>query len=147
MKKTAFHFPGISIFVPEQRDSDAEIIALDQRALVPDDLPKKSKNFRLIRLIANIVLYHKRDDDRYDLSEPIQDFDPPIEIKVGYNIADIMENKGNFDSLKLAFWNGEKWVIISDPDHEYQILPPGTGQLAEAKIKKWAGDPPVGWGR
>lgn len=147
MRKIPYHFPGITIFVPEQRDSKGEVVALDQSSLIPEDLPKKTENFRVIRVIANIVLYHKRDDDRYDQSKPIKKFDPPLELRVGYTTDDVVSNKGKFKELKLAFWNGNKWVMISDSEHEYDILPPNTGQVAEVKISNWAGDPPIAWGR
>lgn len=147
MKKIPYHFTGITVFVPEQVDKKGAIVAIDQRALIPKDLPKRTDNFNLIRVIGNIVLYYKKDDDQYEKSKPIKKFDPPLEIRVGYNIEDVAKNKGNFKKLKLAYWNGEKWVIISDKKHDYQILPPDTGQVAEVKISDWAGDPPIAWGR
>lgn len=147
MKKNLYHFDGITVIVPKQSKIKGEIVAIDQADLIPDDLPKESKGFKVIRVIGNIVLYNKKDDDVYDPQEAIQDFDPPIEIRVGYTTDDVIKNRGRFNRLKLAFWNGKKWVIISDAKHEYQILPPNTGQVAEVKIKKWAGDPPIAWGR
>jgi len=147
MKKIPYSFPGITVFVPQQVEEKGEIVAIDQKALIPKDLPRKTDNFRLIRVVANIVLYSKRDDDQYDEAKPIKKFNPPLEIRVGYTLEDVVENKGNFKKLKLAYWNGNKWVIISNTEHEYHILPPDTGQVAEVKIKDWVGDPPIAWGR
>lgn len=147
MIKIPYNFPGITVFVPKQLEEKGEIIAIDQKKLIPKDLPKETRGFKVIRVIGNIVLYYKNDDDNYDPSEAIQNFDPPLEIRVGYTINDVGKNKGNYKRLKLAFWNGEKWVIISDSDHDYHILPPDTAQVAEVKISNWAGDPPIAWGR
>jgi hypothetical protein len=58
-----------------------------------------------------------------------------------------MESKCDIQQLKLAFWDGSQWVILSDASHEYYILPPSTGQIAEAKIWSWTGDPPLAWGK
>ncbi|MBW6466335.1 MAG: hypothetical protein K0B06_07530 [Brevefilum sp.] len=147
MNKIPYSFPGITVFVPQQVPEIGEIVAIDKKALIPKDLPKKTDNFRLIRVVANIVLYSKRDDDQYDGAKPIKKFNPPLEIRVGYTIEDVVENKGSFKKLKLAYWNGNKWVIFNNTEHEFHILPPDTGQVAEAKIKDWVGDPPIGWGR
>jgi hypothetical protein len=58
-----------------------------------------------------------------------------------------MESNCDFKQLQLAYWDGSHWVIISDPPHEYHILPPSTGQIAEARIWSWVGDPPLAWGK
>ena len=144
MKKDAFHFPGISIIVPKQLAYEGDIIAINRGIPRPGDIPRKTDKFTLVRLIANVCLYDVKD---IQLSYPIEAFNPPIEIKVGYNFTDTSECKNDPKRLKLAYWDGNDWIIISDAKHEYQILPPSTAQIAEVKIKKWAGDPPIGWGR
>ena len=145
MKKNPYHFPGISVIIPEQRDAEDEIVAVNLGIPLPEHIPQQDKNFSMIRLIANIGLFYKSDIARH---EPIKkEFDPPIEIRVGYNFADVMRCGSALENLKLAYWDQDKWVIISIPEFEYQILPPSTGQVAEAKIKTWTGDPPIGWGR
>jgi hypothetical protein len=58
----------------------------------------------------------------------------------------LIKSNGNLESLKLAYWDGGKWEIISNQAHEYQILPDTTGMVAEVKIWHWAGDPPLAWG-
>jgi hypothetical protein len=144
MKRTPYHFPGITVIVPEQRDMP-ELVAINQRALIPDDLPLESNGLTVISVIANIAIYQKRDDDFYEDSDPVKEFDPPIEIRVGYHLADVMESECRLENLKLAYWDHKEWVIISDDAHEYLILPPSTGQVAEAKINRWIGDPPIAW--
>jgi hypothetical protein len=100
----------------------------------------------LIRYIANLACYTRTDYEN-DKREPVITFDPPIEIRVAYNFYDVMESNRDYRQLKLAFWDGSQWVSLSDRSHDYHILPPSTGQVAEAKIWTWAADPPLAWGR
>jgi len=145
--KKAYHFLGISVLVPMQTEQDSEIVALDWRNRIPDDIPEKTDNFSLIRYIANIVLFRKDHLDREYYEEPIQEFNPPIEFRVHYRFDDVNSTDCDIQQLKLAYWDGQKWVIISDPTHEYHILPPSTAQVAEAKIWSWIGDPALAWGK
>jgi hypothetical protein len=150
MKKIPYSFPGITVIVPQQEKYTGDVVAIDKGIPNRDEIIHQQKEgvFHATRFIANIVLYEKRDDGRYDLSEPIKHFNPPIELRVGYEIFDIVEAGGkNQEALKLAYWNGVEWVLISDPAYDYMILPPNTGQIAEAKIDHWAGDPPIAWVR
>jgi hypothetical protein len=50
-------------------------------------------------------------------------------------------------STQISLLEWCEWVLISDPAYDYMILPPNTGQIAEAKIDHWAGDPPIAWVR
>jgi hypothetical protein len=150
ISKVPFHFPGITVIVPEQVETKVEVVAIDKGIPNRDEIIRREKESGLnaTRFIANIVLFEKREDGRYDLAEPIKHFNPPIELRVGYKVSDILEAGGNnHEALKLAYWNGEDWVLISDPAHEFIIFPPNTGQIAEAKISHWAGDPPIAWVR
>lgn len=139
----AYHFHGMTVIVPKQKGND--IVAVDLGSVLPPNIQKQTSNFKLIRHIANIVLYDKKDYDRGKLT-PVKDFDPPIEIHVGYRLTDVRKSKGNFRKLKLAYWDGKKWVLLSDPTHQYMIFPRSTRQIAEATIWSWVGDPPIGWG-
>lgn len=143
MSKKSFHFPGITILIPEQK-SKKKLVAINKGIEFPEKIPNKTDQFTVIRIIGNIVLY---DQDDLKHKAPLEEFDPPIEIRVGYNNLDISESKGALKNLKLAYWDQKNWVIINASDHDYQIFPPTTGQVAEAKIKTWAGDPPLAWGR
>jgi hypothetical protein len=148
--KVSFHFPGITVIVPQQEDIKEEVVAIDLGIPNRNEILKREQkgSYSATRFIANVVLYQRRDDERYDLAKPIKSFNPPIEIRVGYNIFDILEVGGtNQEALKLAYWDGVEWVLISDPAHEFMILPPNTGQIAEAKISHWIGDPPIAWVR
>jgi len=142
--KVPYHFPGISVLV-SRKSGDDEIVAIDKGSLVPDHIPMITDNFRLIRYIGNIVLLRRADYEAGKII-PVQTFDPPIEFRVGYNFHDIMKSNGDHQQLKLAYWDGHEWVIFNESTHEYYILPPSTGQVAEAKIWSWVGDPMVAWG-
>jgi hypothetical protein len=143
--KTRCHFPGITILLPLQ--GEKEIVAVDKGS-IPENIPDQPDIFIQIRRIANIALYYKEDVHHQD---PVTTFNPPIEVRVGYNFYDVVQSHFDVNQLKLAYWDGSQncWVIISDPakDFDYLILPPDTGQVAEFKIWSWTGDPPLAWGR
>jgi len=144
IEKKAYHFPEVSVLVPDQ---NPEIVAVDWTHLIPEDLPEETEGFIWIRNIANIVLFRK---DDFEFEDPVKNFSPPIEFRVHYKFEDVKEtDDGDINQLKLAYWDeeNEKWVIISDLEHEYQILPPSTAQVAEAKIGSWNGDPTLAWGK
>lgn len=141
LAKLEYHFPGITVLVPQQKGD--QIVKVINGSL-PDNIPDQQdqpEKFKLIRYIANIALFSKT-----GIEDPVQTFDPPIEIRAGYSINDIMTSNCDYKQLKLAFWDGTKWVIFKESTHEYHILPPDTGLVAEAKIWSWVGDPPIGWG-
>ena len=145
--KRAYHFPGLSVIVPDQIGRDIGIMPVDLIDRMPEDIFEVTKNFTLSRYIANLALFRVDHVEEKYYEEPIQEFDPPIEIRVGYTEEDVTKAEGDIHNLKLAYWDMEKWVIISDPAHEYQILPPSTAQIAEAKIWSWVGDPAVAIGK
>lgn len=138
ISKKSYHFQGITVFVPEKLN----VIPIEEK--IPDRINQETEIFQMIRLVGNIAFYDPEDKER---TRPIKMFDPPIELRIGYNIEDVMKNMCDLDSLKLAYWDGSDWVIISDPAYDYHILPPSTGLVAEVKIRDWAGDPPIAWGR
>ncbi len=143
--KKAYHFPGISVLVPDQIGQTSEIVPIDLP--IPDNIPEITENFTLIRSIANIALFHRDDLEKKYYEDPVQEFDPPIEFRVSYSLTDVSQTDCDIQQLKLAYWNLIEWVIISDPSHEYQILPHSTAQVAEAKIWSWLGDPTLAWGK
>lgn len=136
--KKSHHYGGISVLLPEQIDQEFEIRLKD----LPRVIPERTTNFELIRIIGNIAVFQKGNN-----GQPLQIFDPPIELRISYNSDDLAKVEGHVDQLKLAYWDLEQWVIISDPSHEYQILPSSTAQIAEARIWTWAGDPTLAWGK
>ncbi|MGB8214718.1 MAG: hypothetical protein WCE68_14260 [Anaerolineales bacterium] len=141
--KVPYNFPGITILVPNQNEND--IVAINKGSLIPEHFPLRTGNFTMIRLIGNFVLATRAEYEHGEVN-PVMDFDPPVEIRVAYNLGDVMESQGDYKKLKLAYWDGSDWVVLNETEHEYQILPPSTGQIAEAKIRTWVGDPPLAWG-
>lgn len=140
--KIAYHFEGMSLLVPEQ----AEPIVPYQLP-IPDDIPTITEEFRLIRFIANVALFSPEHIEAKYFKEPVQEFYPPLELRVGYHEGDLMQVECAIERLKLAYWDMTQWVIISNPEHEYQILPFSTARVAEAKIWSWLGDPALAWGK
>jgi len=138
ISKKPHHYPGISIFLPDQIDKDSEIVFKE----LPKGIANIPKKFELIRIIGNIALF-----PRGSHGKPVVKFDPPIELRISYNSEDLVKVGGEIDKLKLAYWDTKTWVIISDPPHNYQILPPTTAQIAEVTIGEWADDPTLGWGK
>jgi hypothetical protein len=145
--KRAYHFPGLSVIVPDQIDREIGIMPVDLTDRMPEDIPEVTDNFEKIRYVANLALFRVDHAEQKYYEEPIQEFDPPIEIRVGYTEEDVSQAKGDFHNLKLAYWDMEKWVILSDPAFEYQILPPSTARILEAKIWSWVGDPAIAVGK
>ncbi len=139
-KFVTYDFPGITVLVPKQ----SELVAVDKGSFAPNKIQPVTKSFTMIRQIANIVFYKKADVGQ---TEPVTEFEPPVEIRVGYTLYDVIKTKGNIKKLKLAYWDGSAWVIISNAAHDYHILPPSTAEVAEARIRHWAGDPPIAWGQ
>jgi hypothetical protein len=142
-KPAMYHFPGITIIVPEQ--DEKQLLAIKKEAIDTKDI-EETDGFTLIRQISNIALVDK---EAYEHGEIIivNVFTPDIRILVGYNIDDMMKIGCDFLNLKLAYWDGSRWVVISDDDHNYMILPPSTAQVAEVTIHNWSGDPPLAWGK
>jgi hypothetical protein len=138
LDKEEYHFPGITVLVPRQTGD--QIVEVTNEP-IPDNIPVETAHFRLIRYIANIALFRETGN-----KDPVLTFNPPIEIRVGYNLDDVMSSNCDLHQLKLAYWDGSQWVIFREATHDYHILPPGTAQVAEARIGSWVGDPPIAWG-
>ncbi len=145
--KEAYHFPGLTVIVPEQNRQQIWIMPVDLSDRFPVEVPEFTGNFELIRVIANIALFRVDDVERGAFEEPILEFDPPIEFYISYSLEDLRQAYCEIKRLKLAYWDLEKWVIISEPAYEYQILPLSTGPIAVVKIWDWLGDPPLAWGK
>lgn len=144
INKKAYHFPGLSILVPDQIENEVEIVPIN----LPIKLPKGFEDL-IIRPIANIALFRRDHIENEYYEEPVPDFDPPIELRVSYNFFDVCQVGCDIYNLNLYYWDLQRklWVLISDSSHEYQILPPSTAQVAEAKIWSWVGDPTIAWGK
>ena len=142
-RRDMYHFPGVTVIVPEQVGD--QIMPID-KGLVNTKVFRNSSNFIFIRQIANIAFVKKLGYEPGSSQPYITDFNPPIELRVGYNIDDLVKVGCGVDLLKLAYWDGKDWVILSLGGYPYMILPPSTAQVAEVTIDHWVGDPPLAWG-
>jgi hypothetical protein len=140
MTRIVYHFHGITVIVPDQ--DLIQVRPIDKG--IPELLSYEPRDPILIRMIANIQLVDRLAYESGKIS-PVYTFSPLIEFKVGYHFLDVMRCGGDYQNLKLAYWFGNEWVPISDPAHEYLILPPSLGQVAEVKIGSWPADPPLAW--
>lgn len=126
---------GVSLVVPWQ-GYDVEVRKLD----LPDNLPSVDY-FTPTRPVINFEIYNVNFPD-----VPLTEFDPPLELAVSYQIADLFAAQRAGRSLKLAFWDGQIWQLFSEEKHNLKLLPPSTGTVATLQIARW-GDPSVSWGR
>jgi hypothetical protein len=81
MFRKSYHYRGISVFVPESLN----VIPVKQK--FPDIKGPWTTRFQMIRPVANIAFYDPEDKE---LTDPIKEFDPPIELRIGYTIEDII---------------------------------------------------------
>jgi len=139
-----YDFPGITLLVPEQVGD--QIMAIEKET-IDHEIPGKTPSFTVIRMIANIALVKMREYKENKKTIFVDSFKPPIKLYVGYHFIDLMRGFCKYEELKLAYWDGKEWVLLSDKLHDYLILPPSTGQVAEVTIRSWSGDPPVAWGK
>lgn len=138
--KKAYHYTEISVLIPTQVGQKWDLVPVELP--IPENISSQQGEFTLIRPIINLEFFMENDRE-----EPVISFNPPIEFRIGYRFDDVKMANCDIQQLKLVYWDGEKWVIISDTAHEYQILPPSTAQVAEVKIWSWLGDPPLAWGK
>jgi hypothetical protein len=68
-------------------------------------------------------------------------FNPPLVLRVEIPPSEIARALAGED-LKLAFWEGSRWLPFTKEKHHFQI----HSDFALALIRHW-GDPPVAWGR
>jgi len=130
---------GVSILVPPQENGVE--VNWAERGL-PRSLPD-SPIFRLIRLVINFEI-----EEAGKPCAVLMDFKPPFELRVRYEQDDLEQARQVDGTLKLAFWDGQHWVLFTREKHGFELQPdppPGTGGIGFARISHW-GDPPVGWG-
>ena len=138
--RTVYHFHGMTVIVPDQ--NGIQVQPIDKG--IPETLLYGVKSPMLIQMIANLQFVDRLAYESGTVI-PVTAFSPFIELRVGYHFLDVMRCGGDYQNLKLAFWLNGEWVLISDPAHEYLILPPSLGQVAEVKIDSWPADPPLAW--
>jgi len=132
-----YPFVDLEIIVPDQ----SRWVRVVEKPLPPLESMPGSKGFNPLRLIGNIAIV-----DYDDPEQVVTTFDPPIELNAIYHDLDLYEAAHTTRTLKLAYWNGWRWVVFSTRTHHFELLPPNDGGIGKAKIARWAGDPPVAWG-
>ena len=139
-----YHGAGITVTVPLDITRPGKAVISE-----PTDIKdyRGPSGFVPKRVIGNIVIIDESaDPSNYKLDDVIKSFPTLLRIQVGYNIEDLFECATNGIKLKLAYWTGTDWEVVSTPAYGYQILPPSTAQVAEVYIPAWVGDPPLAWG-
>lgn len=76
-----------------------------------------------------------------DGSTIVHRFNPPLVLRVDIPPEEIERALAGED-LKLAFWEGSRWLPFTKEKHHFQL----HSEFAIALIRHW-GDPPVAWGR
>lgn len=145
--KKAHHLPGLTVLVPRRIGQEIEIVPVDMTEMMPVSYEDRTDNFTFISEIANIALFRQDHHDQRNYENPIKEFDLPIEFRIPYGELELEHVHNDHDLLKIAYWVPDRWVVISDVFHEYQILPPRIARIAEVKIWSWVGDPTLAWGK
>jgi len=148
--KKPYHLPDMSVIVTNTESYRIKAIAVD-RIDITKLTGTETPPFTPIRLIANLAIVPEALAlEDYTPESALRSFEYPIKFHVSYNIQDLFDCAIEGKKLKLAYWNGTKWVLISDDENdafEYRILPPSTAQVAEFTVSDWNGDPPLAWGK
>ncbi len=142
-----FPSEGVTVTVPKQRskgrtgkDKKPKVRKLDAGSLA--NMQPKRSAFRPGRLVMNFDVVDENDNDSV-----ISEFDPKLEFQVKYTKAD-RDRVPAGQSLQLAFWDGDDWVIFTAAKHGFALHAdpdPNKGGYASVAISRWA-DPPLAWG-
>ena len=138
--------PDLMVIVPRRIGQEIEIIPHEYRLWIPEKENRVTEDFRWIRSVATIALFRSDHLAKNKLEEPVKEFDPPIEFRIKYGDEELKQVEDIYQ-LKLAYWVPDRWVIISDIFHEYQIFERDFAPIAEVKIWSWLGDPTLAWGK
>ncbi len=128
---------------PQASQRALKAIALKSKTLA--EVPETRGVFKPGRLIFNFGVVDENDPEVY-----LEEFDPPIELRVRYEEEDVIRAEAAGKSLQLAFWNEDekRWILFTAEKHNFRLEPdesPGTGGFGVAEISHWR-DPQVGWG-
>lgn len=128
---------GVEITIPPQAET-VHVVQLPL-PLLKDYAAPVPGGFDPFRPVINF-------DVLYDDDQPVQHFDPPIQIKVRYTGNDVMT--AGVGGLKLGFWDGLAWWPYTDAKHDFQLVPDAdkSGGVGIVTVSDW-GDPTQIWGR
>jgi len=140
LNRITFDSEGVEASLPPQSRA-ARLVRLPVGSL--KNMPAKAGGFQPGRLIINLVGELEDAPGTY-----VQEFNPPLELKINYTPADYQFAQKGGKPLRLAFWNGAEWVVFTSEKHQYKLYPKSpasSGGYATVSIRSW-GDPPVSWG-
>ena len=66
----------------------------------------------------------------------------PFELRVSFTEEDARQAGGS-DKLKLAYWNKNRWVILTPAEHKFRVESPGALYV---ELSTWPADPPIAVG-
>ena len=103
-------------------------------ALIP-----QPRGFKLIRQVINIELVDLRAN-----KQPVETFEPPIEVHVRYTQKDMAAAGGK---LRLVYLFNNQWFYFAEKNHSRLISDPNpeNGGEGVVTISRWD-DPMIGWG-
>ncbi len=141
VNRVNFDSEGVEVTLPTQR-KETRVVKLPLGSL--QNMKPQVGGFQPGRLVINVV------GEFMDApGTAIQEFDPPLQLKINYSPADHEFAHKENKPMKLAFWNGNAWVPFTSEKHQYKLYPnanPSSGGYAMVVIRSW-GDPPISWGK
>lgn len=141
-KKVKFDAEGVSVTLPVQK-KPVKIKAKKLPLGALESMKPVKDGFQPKRLVLNLGL-----EDEDDPSKILNEFDPPIELRVRYTKADLDRAGRAGTPLSLAYWYGNQWIRFTKEKHQFELQPnanPESGGVGVAMISNW-GDPPIAWG-
>ncbi len=134
----AFNFDqeGVTVTVP---DTGKRIRAVKLPLDRLESMPAKPGGFTPTRLVANIALEDESNPGAY-----LSQLDKPFEMRFRYTSDDVKQTK---TGLKLAFWDGNEWVVFTKDKHSFELQPDSQGGgYGVVQLSRW-GDPNIAWGK
>ena len=103
--------------------------------------PPDTDDFKKIRVVINIGFFGI--DKKTKQKKKKKGLAPPIKLRIRYKQSDIKTASNRKKPLRLAWWDGKKWV-----DFQYKKTSSTSGIFAgfgDTDTSGWD-DPPVAWG-
>lgn len=131
--ETYFEEENVVVTVPTQAVRRVlSIVLLDPD---PNELPATPNVFEPTRRVIN---FEVRESDGEAL---VQKFSPPMVLQVGIGEDELGLVAAGYE-LKLAYWDGSRWVVFTKEEHQLEF----HSDFAIVLVRHW-GDATVGWGR
>ena len=114
IKRFIFTRNGVMVMVPKQ-DSGKKIKVKGISYKATKAQKKFQKNFKFKGEVNEIDIV-----ETVPPNDPVQVFDPPIELIIFYT-GDDLKAAGSMDQIKMAFWDGNKWIPFTEK-HQFHIF-------------------------